>query len=165
MDTEGYAIKGGGVGHVNAELVEEANRTRDMFETDNYGRLDEVIQQDEDKRYEDAIRGMQDEIIKKNEKRMKAREELEADVRSGLEGVGSEFDPSVVVMPELLSDDSAVENSRKGSSNSQKKEETKMPNPSIIELANNPDYSVATIAKEANRINERENGEVFISLR
>ncbi|MBR3236671.1 PrgI family protein [Candidatus Saccharibacteria bacterium] len=36
--------------------------------------------------------------------------------------------------------------------------------PSIIELANNADFSVATIAKEANRIKERDEGEVFISL-
>ena len=38
------------------------------------------------------------------------------------------------------------------------------PKPSIIELANNPDFSVATIAKEANRINGKGEGEVFISL-
>jgi len=44
------------------------------------------------------------------------------------------------------------------------KVETKPTNPSIMELANNTDYSVATIAKEANRIKEREEGEVFISL-
>lgn len=37
-------------------------------------------------------------------------------------------------------------------------------NNSIIELANNADFSVATIAKEANRINRKEKGEVFISL-
>ena len=36
--------------------------------------------------------------------------------------------------------------------------------PSIIELANNSDYSVATISKEAKRIKERDEGEVFISL-
>ena len=39
-----------------------------------------------------------------------------------------------------------------------------MAKPSIIELANNTDFSVATIAKEANRIKERDEGEVFISL-
>ena len=36
--------------------------------------------------------------------------------------------------------------------------------PSIIELANNPDLTIATISKEANRIKERDEGEVFISL-
>ena len=39
-----------------------------------------------------------------------------------------------------------------------------VPKPSIIELANNTDYTVATIAKEANRINRKDEGEVFISL-
>jgi hypothetical protein len=36
--------------------------------------------------------------------------------------------------------------------------------PDIMELAKNADYSVATIAKEANRIKRKEEGEVFISL-
>ena len=38
------------------------------------------------------------------------------------------------------------------------------PKPSIIELANNPDFTIATISKEANRIKERDEGEVFVSL-
>lgn len=38
------------------------------------------------------------------------------------------------------------------------------PKPSIIELANNPDFSVETIAKQAKRIKRKEAGEVFISL-
>ncbi len=41
---------------------------------------------------------------------------------------------------------------------------TKPVSNSIIELANNKDFSVATIAKEANRINRKEKGEVYISL-
>ena len=45
-----------------------------------------------------------------------------------------------------------------------KKSSAKPVNNSIIELANNSDFSVATIAKEANRINRKEKGEVFISL-
>ena len=38
------------------------------------------------------------------------------------------------------------------------------PTGNMMELANNPDLTVATIAKEANRINRKDNGEVFISL-
>ena len=41
---------------------------------------------------------------------------------------------------------------------------TTPPKPSIIELANNDAFSVETIAKEANRINRKDEGEVFISL-
>ncbi len=43
-------------------------------------------------------------------------------------------------------------------------DETKPLKPAIMELANNNDFSVATIAKEANRINGKEAGEVFVSL-
>ena len=57
-----------------------------------------------------------------------------------------------------------VENSNRITPKPVEKAETKPANPSIIELASNDDYSVATIAKEANRIKEREAGEVFISL-
>jgi hypothetical protein len=45
-----------------------------------------------------------------------------------------------------------------------KKVATEAPTPSIMELANNPDFTVATIAKEANRLNKKEEGEVFVSL-
>lgn len=45
-----------------------------------------------------------------------------------------------------------------------KKVPTNPTNNSIMELANNPDFSVATIAKEANRINRKEDGEIFVSL-
>ena len=40
----------------------------------------------------------------------------------------------------------------------------KPPKQSIIDLANNQDFSVDTIAKQANRINRKDDGEVFISL-
>jgi hypothetical protein len=51
-------------------------------------------------------------------------------------------------------------------------EEPAQPNPSMVELANSTDLSVQTIAKEANRISEKQeqasqnpdNGEVYISL-
>ena len=46
-----------------------------------------------------------------------------------------------------------------------KKAPTNPVNDSIMELANNPDFSVATIAKEANRINNKKGkGEIFVSL-
>ena len=73
------------------------------------------------------------------------------------------FDSPVVVMPGSDVVTEAVEKS-----NLVKKPEKKtkqiMAKPSIIELANNPDYSVATISKEAKRLKERDEGEVFISL-
>ena len=37
-------------------------------------------------------------------------------------------------------------------------------NPDIVNLANNPDYSIETMAQEANRINNKPDSEVFVSL-
>ena len=43
-------------------------------------------------------------------------------------------------------------------------EEPKEPSQEIINLANNSDFSIETIAKQAKRINEKNDGEVYISL-
>ena len=75
--------------------------------------------------------------------------------------IGSQiYKSSTVITP-----GSAPENSELKDSPAQNPEKVTQnpPKPSIIELANNTDYSIETIAKEAKRINERE-GEVFISL-
>jgi hypothetical protein len=37
-------------------------------------------------------------------------------------------------------------------------------NPDIVNLANNSDYSIETIAQQANRINNKPDSEVFVSL-
>ena len=66
------------------------------------------------------------------------------------------MDSPVVVQPDLPAVEKLVEKPEKV--------ESTTTNHSIMELANNPVFSVETIAKEANRIKERDEGEVFISL-
>lgn len=70
------------------------------------------------------------------------------------------YNPATMATPSLPTD----LNGPRTVENSNNKNETFSNNPSIIELANNSAYSVATIEKEANRIKERDKGEVFISL-
>ena len=77
---------------------------------------------------------------------------------------GPNFESSVVVQPRVSEDDKPVEKTSRKESKPAEKVEKTPPKPSIIELANNTDFSVATIAKEANRINRKDEGEVFISL-
>ena len=38
------------------------------------------------------------------------------------------------------------------------------PKPELVELANNPDFTVATISKEAERVKNKKDDEVYISL-
>ena len=71
---------------------------------------------------------------------------------------------SVIVMPDSEDVEKPVENSKHDHAKSTKKSPTKQPKASIIELANNDVFSVATIAEQAERINKKEKGEVFISL-
>jgi len=77
----------------------------------------------------------------------------------GMDNSGKYVSP-VVVMPDSPNKE---EEKKKIDAKGQKNAVPKSPKSSIFELANNTDFSVETIAKEAKRINERE-GEVFISL-
>ena len=151
VDTEGYAIKGDGVRKMNDELIAEANATSDMFETNHFEDLENTIARDENEQRAKVMQEMQETIKQVEETGTAAKKEE-----------GPDFGSSVVVMP---GPEMGME--EKGTPNAAKKVENdvqKTAKPSIIELANNPDFSVATISKEAKRLKERDEGEVFISL-
>lgn len=143
VDSEGRAINNTNGSNMNDEIVAEANTTDDMFETNHFNQLENTIANDESKRHEEVIRGMQ-EAIKKND-----------ELNESAEVVKHEEKADTFNIPELPRMQN-VEKTEKAQPESVKS--------SIIELANNTDYTVDTIAKEANRIKEKEDGEVFISL-
>ena len=193
VDTEGQAIKGMN-GHMNEDIVVEANSTSDIFENNHFDSLESTIAKDENARHEEVVREMREAIRKSEDLNMsgasiqkyeedkskteaierkpvvaeKAEENVvkepeQAPMAEVVSKFGDkpDFDSQAVVIPDL----STVEKSVEKSSNARsEKVETESAKPSIIDLANNPDFSVATIAKEANRIKERDEGEVFISL-
>ena len=186
VDTEGYAIKGIGPQKVNDELVAEANMADDIFETNHFDNLETTIAKDESDRHAKVIEEMREAIAKteridggvKLEKRDNLSfeeknvrtEDTSSDIGRSTErnaiDEAQNFDSDAVVMP-----GSKVEEEQKELSNIVEKKVEKpensgqmMAKPSIIELANNPDFTIATISKEANRIKERDEGEVFISL-
>ena len=166
MDTQGYAIKGvTEEKKVQEDLVDEANAMSDMFETGHFDRLEGTIAKDEIERHEEVVREMQ-QAIKENESESKAKDAVNPPMIERFETLveeekprgASEFSvPSATEMPER-------EMPRRETPKMDDKVKQNMPKSSIMELANNTDYSVATIAKEANRIKEKEDGEVFISL-
>ena len=165
VDTEGYAIKGLNKNNqVRDDLVMEANQTSDMFETSHFDRLEDTIAKDENVRHEEVIKEMREAIDENMNLGGKAEEKTEIFEGDDLVVKGkSDYNSGVVVMPDLSMLRSNKEKSQ-GESEKNEKVEEKAVKPSIIELANNNDFSVATIAKEANRIKERDEGEVFISL-
>ena len=178
VDTEGQAIKGmGGNNPVNEELVREANATTDMFETGHFDNLENTIAKDENARHEEVMKEMRDAIaksenisgatIQKNTEQRLGSSENEssmAETVAKFDDEGPDFSSSSVIQPGASIESEPVEKSNMRESKSEEKVSKTPPKPSIIELANNTDFSVATIAKEANRINRKDEGEVFISL-
>ena len=152
VDTEGQAIKSMG-GQINEEIVVEANSTSDMFETNHFDSLESTIAKDETARHEEVMKEMR-EAIARSENLDMAGTKIQ---KRGEEG------QQVQNLKSTDRNDS-VENSNIDATKTTEKKATEVSKPSIIELANNTDFSVATIAKEANRIKERDEGEVFISL-
>ncbi|MBQ1373419.1 PrgI family protein [Candidatus Saccharibacteria bacterium] len=188
VDTGGQAIKGAENIPLREDLIAEASTASDMFESYRFNELNNVIRQDEALRHNEVVRNMQ-EAIEADQASAVTRSIVERRFEEGLANsairqhavsvtppappapvtpispdspwdIGAQrYSSSVVVAPGLASDITS------GNNSSKKSDEiiSNPPKPSIIELANNPDYSIETIAKEAKRINERE-GEVFISL-
>ena len=172
VDTEGYAIKGvGGTQKVNDELIVEANMTNDIFETNHFDSLETTIAKDESDRHAKVIEEMREAIAEVEQidgsVKLEKRDNMSYDGNDdGTSNMVPSYGSKVVVIP-----GGAAEEKEKEPSNMVRKIEEKpkkseqiVAKPSIIELANNPDFTIATISKEANRIKERDEGEVFISL-
>lgn len=179
VDTGGYAIKGAGNNPMREDLIAEANATADMFEGNHFNNLSNVIQKDETERHAEVVREMQ-QAISETENIAMSNAQLEkrfAEMKPTV-SVGSPqqqmqnmpvsreeiFNSPTVILPNPPVVEKPVEKSNKVNRESAEKAPIIPPKPSIIELANNDAFSVETIAKEANRINRKDEGEVFISL-
>lgn len=165
VDTGGYAIKGASVSPVREDLVAEANTVTDMFENSRFNNIGNAIVRNENERHEEVMKEMR-EAIDRNEnfgfvEKKEIKKDNEVAVKPDSQPVA---DSSVVVKPGAPVVEKPVEKSNIVKSNQNDNAKEKTVNRSIMELANNTDFSVATIAKEANRINRKEEGEVFISL-
>ncbi|MBQ2672897.1 PrgI family protein [Candidatus Saccharibacteria bacterium] len=148
---------------VQDDLVDEANATSDMFETGHFERLEGTIARDEIERHKEVIKEMR-QAIEDTNKKTNSNDSVVSYQNGKLNDERTMQNASSLVENRIAENEKVVENKPAEVIKPEAKSETKMPKPSIIELANNTDFSVATIAKEANRIKEKEDGEVFISL-
>ena len=162
VDTGGYAIKGAGANPMREDLYAEATTAVDMFETNHFNDLENTIAKDENERHEEVIKEMRDAIQENEEAKYEGLDQEAISKYSFNDDIS--FDSPVVVQPNSLVAEKPVEKTNRIEQKRTQENETIAAKPSIMELANNTDFSVATIAKEANRINERDEGEVFISL-
>ena len=183
VDSNGFAIKGAGASPMREDLVAEANATPDMFEAYQSQVINRVIDQDKMSRHNDAVKEMRDAIERSAAEKSESLDENNGNqIVMGQHEILSEAilkpdldmeNSDVVIRPEVEAFSVRAERMRiPGAEKPGVEEEpqaqaissTNPVNNSIMELAHNEDFSVATIAKEANRINGKEKGEIFVSL-
>ena len=172
VDTGGYAIKGAELSNMREELVAEAKMVEDMFEAPRFNELGGVVAKDENDHRVEVVKEMQ-EAIKENEDKFKMLDDNRGGENEGGEEVIEDGGGGTKTVTDTVIDVTETEDAgvrrdvEKTGEDLEEKDEKGSPKtvkPSIMELANNTDFSVATIAKEANRINGKDEEEVFISL-
>ena len=162
VDSEGFAIKGSVNNSMREDLIAEANAMNDMFDSYQSGVIAKAVDQEKDDRHQEAIREMREAIqshstsfasepetiVKGHGIELRPRPDT---TQSGQDFVQDRVEsiPRTAPEPVVAQAENPV---------------TKPVNNSIMELANNSDYTVATIAKEANRINRKDDSETFVSL-
>ena len=144
IDTEGYSIKNVDSA-VRDEYIAEANSITDVMDAPN-NIMNQMIAQDSAERRQEVINQMRAASLPQvagpeAENPVVIKSPTEAEVRNS----------AATVQPDLIN-----------------KPSVPMPNPSkmaaLENLATNKDFSVETIAKEAERINHKDDKEVYISL-
>ena len=178
VDTEGYAIKGAASTSVREEIYAEAEAVNDMFSSPASGNIDKIITDESATHHAELVEQMK-----------RAIEGLEnIDSPGNTPTISHGFSPSSATPPssptaavELMSSPVVVqplspEQTQATSTPSiadatiSNMQASAVPAPApevsqdIIDLANNPDLSVETIAKEAHRLQQKHDDEVYISL-
>lgn len=162
VDTEGYSIKNAGGSSLREEYVAEANATTDILEGPTSNIIDQMIAKEQNERHAELVNQMRTAI-----NRAEAAKELSSNQPPLIHNIAplkpttsttaptpqaTTNQSSVIVMPEQPAEPAVTPAPAKPA------------RPDMVELANNKDYSVETIQKEANRLKKKRDDEVYISL-
>ena len=164
LDTEGWAIKGLNESPLKEEFFNESMSVVDML--DNTQNIDRIIEKNDQERRNQIVDGMR-LAIERN------------DGEGGIPGdrtlshFGSDSQSAADMSSTTDIDAAVAQIVAKGNQDEARMESTirdKMAedvvSPDIINLISNSDLSVETLAKEANRLNRKdESGEIFVPLR
>ena len=171
VDSEGQAIKGNYTS-IKDEFVAEANSTTDIFDSYQAQNIDRIISNDAASRHATAVNNMKAAIERAESINSMPSVPL---IQKHSDNISINHTPEIhsdtIIQPTPVTTQSKSEPTPTITPIHPPKPATTpapqsapAPKPAIQELANNSDYSVQTIAKEANRINNLEEKEVFISL-
>jgi hypothetical protein len=152
VDSEGHAIKGANMSPIREEVYAEASNTADMFETYNF--TANKATQDVTARHAAAV------------DRMKAAIENANALNTAGATIQKFNEPSQPSTPTTSSAIVTPIISQTNTIADQQPQPQPIPSPAMVNLANDKDLSIATIAKEANRLQQKPaDDEVVVSLR
>ncbi|MBQ3310327.1 PrgI family protein [Candidatus Saccharibacteria bacterium] len=166
VDTEGYSIKNAGSSSLREEYVAEANATPDILENPAYNVIGQMIAEEQADRHTELVNQMRAAIERTEAANAEASQaatssfgtniaplSAQAPATEGAESAAPAVTPSdVIVTPEPFEPPATPA------------APAPAPRPDMVNLANNSDYSVETIQKEANRLKNKREDEVYISL-
>jgi hypothetical protein len=175
VDSEGYAIKGASVSPMREEMYAEATSIPDMFEGRGDDRIGKVLRTEDVERHTELVSQMRAAIEKAENANLggdgtviqKFSEEEPPKLAPVLTGE----DSAAVVQPTAPEPQPATKpepqpvarQTQPAMPVAQSTSEA-TPSADIINLANNKDFSVETIAKQAQRLGKKHDGEVYVSL-
>ena len=144
VDTEGYSIRNSSA--VRDEYVAEANATTDMLDSSTSATIGQMIAREQSDRHAEIVNQMRLAIDRAEEAK-----NLVANPTTSHNIAPLTAQPAVTAQPTAAPEPPQAP-------------EPPAPHPAMLNLANNSDYSVETIQKEANRLNKKSSNEVYISL-
>ncbi len=184
-DSEGYAINDS---NLSDTYVAEAQSAPDIFDNIQSTRLNEMLTQETTTRHDEAVNQMRSAIEqaenpnnapptihKYGDHYQYQPEEKSAELpQTSNQNIEQTSASSVIVQPAIPEEKpkreplNTINNNPpippKSPTDFIKTDEPPTPKPELVELANNPDFTVATISKEAERVNNKKDDEVYISL-
>ena len=169
VDSEGYAIKGAGLSSMKEEVFAEANQAPDMFDSQPSDHIEQVLQNEANLRHTELVNQMRS-AIEKAESIHNSTENISIQKFNNEENTqptqteSSSTHIKNETQPRHTSNQTKTNPSKTTKTKVDANTSTTTTNPAIIDLANDPDLSVETIAKEANRLNAKQEKEVYISL-
>ncbi|MCL1839684.1 PrgI family protein [Candidatus Saccharibacteria bacterium] len=169
VDTEGHAIKGPASSPIREEVFAEANNTADMFELSNFDThsLNQIIKNDTAERHQAAVQQMKAAI-----ENASSLHNSDATIQKFSEPVPPPVSApntnSAIVQPLAPApppESVIVQPEPQPKSQPAPAPTPAQPHPALVNLANDKDLSIQTIAQEANRLQQKHDDEVVISLR
>ena len=190
VDTEGYAIKGNVTNQLSDEINAEASTVQDIFETQQSYNISQTLQNNTDSRHDELVAQMRQAIdnsrslstagatINKFNEPESARPNITSASQVTVTPGQFSATPVAPPLPTPVTEPQEPETSQVNSVVVQPIAEEipqkpapeptpvpkSEPSQDIIDLANNSDFSIETIAQQAKRINKKNDGEVYISL-